>query len=263
MFRLVSQCFGVAATLGLVPLATAAVVTDDFNRPDTSANADASVSVGANYQLTQRAGTRDAQAYIDSNQVGLSQIGGATDTNAADVVLRRTDITLTQNTSPGESFTVSGEVQTFSSSAAGLLYGLAFNFIDADNFYAARINTANDNLQFIQVVNGNVSQFATADLDATPTASTSYTLSITSSSPGSFDYTVVGTGINSAGTVNDASVDFQGGTAGFYQNNTNVTPRFDNLTITTIPEPASLVLVLSGLALSLTGRQRQVSQNDA
>ncbi|MEA2069166.1 MAG: hypothetical protein U9P12_08200, partial [Verrucomicrobiota bacterium] len=79
-----------------------------------------------------------------------------------------------------------------------------------------------------------------------------YNIAISSSDIGVLDYTLTGANLDGGqltGTVTDTVLNLTGGQAGFYMSNVNTTPRWDNLSISTIPEPATLGFVSIAAAM--------------
>jgi len=242
-------------------VAHAALFTDDFNRATTPFETGATTSIGSGYELTQTAGDRTASIRVLNPTLQLIQDnpGGST-VNAGNIVFRQTGIELT-NSGAGESFTVSGDLTTFSAAAGTLLYGLTFNYQPDGSFYAARIDTGTDAtvMQFIRVNAAGATGAFGSVANSTPLALSSvYTLTIESSAVGVFNYTLDGANLDGgqlAGTATDTVLNLENGHAGFYASAANTTPRYDNLSIQTIPEPATLGLIgLAGLGLFVRRR---------
>lgn len=241
-------------------VAQAALFTDDFSRANTAFETNETASIGSGYVLSQTAGTRTAQARILSGQIQFNQDLTTGSLNANNVVLRQTGIELT-NSEVGDSFSVSADIKTFNIASGTLLYGLAFNYQPDGSFYAARLNTGNtaNVLQFIRVNSagavggfGNIANSVTLDADSL------YTITIQSSAVGVFNYTLDGANLDGGqltGTATDTSLNLANGKAGFYTSSTNTNPLYDNLSITTIPEPATLGL-LGFATVALLGLRR-------
>jgi autotransporter-associated beta strand protein len=217
------------------------VFTDNYNRSNAALNTNASVSIGANYQLVQRSGDRLAMAGITNNQVQFGQTNTGS-VNAQDVGLLYQGLALPDTSVSGNSFTLSGDITTHSAVVGTLLYGLIFNRLDDGSFYAARIDTGADTvvLQFIRSSQGgNISQFLNVTNSTALALSSLYSLSLTSSAPGVFDYTLTGANLDNggvlSGTATDTVLQLSGGYAGFYISTGNVTPRFDDLSLTVEP----------------------------
>ncbi|MEA2068520.1 MAG: PEP-CTERM sorting domain-containing protein [Verrucomicrobiota bacterium] len=251
----------IVLALGFVcGVAQSDVFFDDFNRANTAFETNETVSIGSGYVLSQTVGTRTAQARILSGRIQFNQDLTTGSVNANNVVLRQTGIELA-NSEVGDSFTVSADIKTFNVASGTLLYGLAFNYQPDGSFYAARLNTGNaaNVLQFIRVNAagsvggfGNIANSVTLDIDSI------YGLTIQSSAVGVFNYTLTGANLDGgqlSGTATDTSLNLANGKAGFYTSGTNTNPLYDNLSITTIPEPATLGLI--GLAaVTLLGLRR-------
>jgi hypothetical protein len=230
------------------------VFTDDFNRANTTRNADATVSIGANYELVKRAGNNTVTAGILDNQVQFGSIAAPVDPSApSDPALLYTGLSLSDTTVIGNSWTLSGQIKTHNVVNGTLSYGLIFNRLSNGSFYAARIDTGSDTtvLQFMRSdAGGSVIQFAAITNTLSLALSSLYELSISSSAPGVFGYSLSGENITGSlsGTATDTASNLNGGYAGFYMNAVNNNPRFDNLSITVIPEPSTFALLTGALA---------------
>lgn len=239
----------------------AALFTDNFNRATTAFETNITTSIGSGYVLTQTSGDRFASIRILNPTLQMQQINPAGSTaNAGNIVFRQTGIEL-KNSNSGESFTVSGDIKTFSSAAGSLLYGLAFNYQPNGSFYAARIDTGTDAtvLQFLRVdASGNVGAFANIANSAALATSSIYNLSIQSSAIGVFNYILTGANLDGGqltGTATDTALNLANGQAGFYASGANATPLYDNLSIESIPEPATLGLI-AVVSVALLGFRR-------
>jgi hypothetical protein len=239
-----------AMGMGIVVLALVAsahaelIFEDNFNRDNTTANTSANVSIGENYELVQQSTSSfDATAKITSNKVGIGQLGA----NANNVSLLYKGLSLGNTAFSGNSFSISGNITTVGFNNSGL-YGLTFNHQDDGSFYAARIqNNSTTALQFVRSDKGGaVTGFANIANTVVLDKGSTYFLKIDSSSPGVFSYTLTGASLDNggtlSGTVTDTILQLNGGYAGFYNSFGNTGPRFDDLSITVIPEPATLGL---------------------
>jgi hypothetical protein len=66
------------------------------------------------------------------------------------------------------------------------------------------------------------------------------------------------TGGQLTGTATDTTLNLSGGNAGFYSSGINTSVRFDDLSITSIPEPATIgMLGLGALVTMLVRRMRK------
>jgi hypothetical protein len=221
--------------------------SDDFSRLNVANTSDGS-AIGASYVITSTSG--DGNFSIDTQKV---RAGGATGNHR---VLSYQGFEA-ENTG-GKSFEVSADItlgvynQTINS-------GLAFNFQNANNFYYARLvsSTAaganNGALQFGQMVAGVGTTFAGNVTGLNVATGVVYNVTVSSSTPGSFTYGLTGGTLNLSGSFSDAVAggDFSDGYVGLYQITSNGNTQFDNLSITVIPEPATLGLfvISSGLLL--------------
>jgi sialate O-acetylesterase len=208
-----------------------------FNRDDTAANADASVSIGANYELVRVAGDYAPTAKITSGQVEMGQLGA----NANHPTLLYKGMVLPDTAVSGNSFSVSGNIITVPGVAGAHHYGLCFNRLDDGSLYAARINTGSTTvLQFIRINSAGTVGVVGYRTNSTPLAvSSTYGLTVSSSEPGVFSYTLTGASLDNggtlSGTVTDTVLQLNGGYAGFYNSFGNTGPRFDDLSIVIVP----------------------------
>ena len=251
----------IAAVSLLYFTANASLFTDDFNRADTSLNTNPSVSIGSGYVLTQLAGDKLAQVRVLSNQLAWGQTTAGS-ANAQNILLYQTSIAL-QNT-----WTVQADIQTGTGASGTLLYGLAFNVQPDGSFYAARITTGTNgvSLQMSRyAAGGSVTGFATPTTssvsNSTPLALSSvYHLAVSSSVPGVVSYLLTGPGLDGgqlSGAMTDTTLKLSGGYAGFYTTAANNGIRADNLSIETIPEPATVGLLgFSTVVILLIRRMR-------
>ena len=232
------------ATCLLVSSAMAQVTfTDDFNRADTPLNVDASVSIGADYELVQYDGHSAPTVGIRSNQVIMGQLSANDNAISPALIYKRSAL---PDTSVGGSFTVAGNITTQNFPVATHLYGLIFNRQDDGSYYAARIQTGESSsavLQFIKVGAGQALEQLIGNVsNSMPLApGSTYRLTASSDAPGEFSYTLTGENLDNDGTlsgiVSDKTVPLLGGYAGFYNNYGNSGSSFDDLSITVVPEP--------------------------
>lgn len=240
--------------------ANATLFTDNFSRTDTALSTNAAVSIGNGYVLCQRDGDKLAEAQISGQQVRFNQTSGSV--NASDMILYQSGVTL-QNSGPGQSFTVSADITTRSGVAQSWLYGVAFNVQIDGSFYDARINTGN--LSVLQLnrraAGGTVTGITGSGTTSSATnsvllaTSSVYHLTISSSSPGVISYSMTGANLDGgelSGTMIDPTLKLSGGYAGFYISQVDTSVSMDNLSIQTVPEPASTsLMVISGMTILL------------
>jgi len=223
------------------------VFTDDFDRANTAQNADATISIGANYELVKRTGNNTVTAGILNNQVQFGSITAPVDPSApSDPALLYTGLSLSDTTVIGNSWTLSGQIKTHNATNGILSYGLIFNRLSNGSFYAARIDTGSDTtvLQFIRSdAGGSAVEFAAITNTSSLALSSLYELSISSSAPGQFGYSLSGANITGSlsGTATDTALNLNGGYAGFYMSTVNNNPRFDNFSLTVVPNASGQV----------------------
>jgi hypothetical protein len=92
-------------------------------------------------------------------------------------------------------------------------------------------------------------------------AGTAYRLTISSGTAGTFDYSLVGGTLNNVtGTVSDTvgGVDFSNGYVGAYGRLSNSNPKFDNFSVTVIPEPATIGMMSLGALITMLIRRMRI-----
>lgn len=206
-------------------------VTDNFNRTSTGATTTGS-DIGAGYVISTPA--LAGNSGVSSWEITGNELAANPGTNLSNTMVN-TRATVVSGS--GHCFTVSGSL--YSSSTAYM--GLVANYSDANDFYAIRVKPASSTIELIYVqdpsgaVSSGVCDSATltnaASSTVTVAASTYYTLSVYSDSPGVFTYTLTNGSATARGTLTDSSARFVGGMAGFYASAASAT--FDNLSITT------------------------------
>jgi hypothetical protein len=239
----------VLLVIGMAPASLPAQIinqfTDNFDRADVALTTNGSL-IGPDYVITSNTG--DGFFGIENNQLRTGTASGA------NRVLSYQGFEA-ENTG-GKSFTASIQI-TLGVYNAGHNPGLVFNFQDANNFYYARIasqttaTTTNGILQFGQFVAGTVTSFTGVNVTTLNLETNiAYTLSIASSTAGSFTYGLTGGTLNLSGSFSDnvGGVDFSDGYVGIYQNTANGSTRWDNLSIEVVPEPSTAsLLILCGI----------------
>ncbi len=210
------------------------IVTDDFNR--------ANGALGANWTtLTPVAGdwtisSNQAVNADGGNAVGLDQYTGGgfnVGTGAFDVQANLTSPAATANK-----------------------VGLAFNIIDANNYYAVRIQTTSSFYQFIQVTGGVVSQVSSGNLTFAGTGDLMTVSHSTLQAAGVYTLTI---GANST-TLTDSTSPLTGGGVGMYYVGSAAgggVLKFDNFAATGVPEPSTLALLTGSLTTVMLLRRRR------
>jgi len=239
---------------GMVWQAQASLFTDNFNRTAVAGTTNGA-DIGSGYVISSTTATAGKFAL---NGTQLTGGGGA---GSAHIVLSYQGL-VASNTA-GSSFQASIDV-TPSSYSVGLLNGLVFNFQNATNYYYARISAGASlgagNLSFGQFVDSTApAAFSGTVSSLNIVTGTVYTLTISSDTAGTFDYTLIGGTLNLSGTFSDTvgGVDFSNGYVGAYAALSNGNPKFDNFSVTVIPEPATIGMMgLGAVAAMLLRRMR-------
>ncbi|MCF7817531.1 MAG: PEP-CTERM sorting domain-containing protein [Kiritimatiellales bacterium] len=229
------------------------VFTDNFDR--TVASTANGADIGSGYVISSTSPT------AGKFQLSGTQLAGGGGTGSANLVLSYQGL-VASNTA-GSSFQASMDVScaTFNN---GLQNGLAFNYQNSTNFYFARISNGGSlgagYLVFGQIVNGTLSTFTETATGLSIAASTAYTLTISSDTAGEFGYSLIGGTVNLSGTALDTvgGIDFSNGYVGAYAIISNSNQRFDNFSVTTIPEPATLGMIGLSTGLLLTLRRLSI-----
>lgn len=134
----------------------------------------------------------------------------------------------------GTTFTLSADVAAEETNA---WVGVAFNYQDDGNFYYLRIKPGSPYYQLIGEVGGNETAKVMVSDAATETfaAGTYYTLTVSSSSPYAFDFSITEVGsatvLNGTTHVEDNDSNFTGGYAGLYSPSTSRVSMFDNFSL--------------------------------
>jgi len=114
--------------------------------------------------------------------------------------------------------------------------GIAFNYQDKDNFYAFRFKSATASWQLLRIVGGNVAAFESGSATETLLGRVYYTLTVKSSTPYEFDFTIQPAGssevLNSTTHAVDTAANFSGGYAGAYVGTTGYAGKYDNFELT-------------------------------
>ena len=225
-------------TIGILCAASAAwatLVTDDFNRTNTTQSNDTSL-IGSNWK--QSAGSAN-QWLISGNILHARPL--------VNPAILYNDALQTVS-GGGTNFTLSLDV---SAKVATAWAGVAFNYQDDGNYYYLRIKEGSSNYQLIGAVGG--AQTASVlvnktDASITFTEDVFYTMTITSDTAYNFDFTITevgsSTAVNPTASVVDGGGNFTGGYAGLYTPSAGGhNAKFDNFSLEVIPEPATLGLM--------------------
>lgn len=223
------------------------IFTDNFDRENSEIfSSDAAASMGTGYVLSQTGKTGTPTAAVQSGQAWIAR---ADNTHTGNSVLRYEGLPL--RNSEGSSFQLEVDVTTPSITANALFYGPVFHYqtsgSGAGSFYAARLcNAGNVELQILKISPAGVASNVVNVKNSTGLKlSTTYHITITSSSPGHFEYVLTGPGLDGGsltGNYQDASP-LTGGFAGLYTSlaiaspkpTETHTPKFDNFSLAVKP----------------------------
>ncbi len=220
-----------ACILGSAFFAQATTITDDFSTAGDplpgnwfqySSTGTNFVSNGSYASIKQAKGDPNAVAW----NTGLETISGG-----------------------GTNFDLSVDVSVHS---GGRLTGVAFNVQNATNYYFVGIVIGGSAYRFYEVVDGTGTQLfaGNASVVFSDRNKTNYTINVTSDTEGSYDFFITEKGqstvLNSITNYTVSGTALSGGYAGLYTHGNSSEFRYDNFSLETIPEPATLGMV--GLA---------------
>lgn len=206
------------------------IVTDNFNRGNTSPSSDTSL-IGANWK--QASGSTD-EWLISGNYLHSHA------TASPGILYNDALETVSGN---GTNFDLSMDV---ASKTSGAWAGLVFNYQDDSNYYVVRFKSDSAGYQVLKVVGGSVGVLAYGSTSTNVKEDVFYTVSVASDTPYVFNITIKEAGqseVFGEGQTTDKSNNFTGGYAGGYANSTGYSAGYDNLSLEVIPEPATLGLV--------------------
>ena len=211
----------------------AALITDDFNRPDQGSSSDGSL-IGPTW------------ANADSSTDRWALSGGS----LRSVVVTPTAVLYNTGLETGSSvdrnFTLSADI---AAKAPNIWSGVVFNYQNSTNFYVFRFKVGTTSYQLNRVVNGSTGGpvFA-SDATATFAEDAFYTLTVSSTAAYNFDFSITEVGsatvLNPITTAVDVNSNFTDGYAGVYSDGgTGFVNAYDNFSLEAIPEPATLGLL--------------------
>jgi hypothetical protein len=176
-------------------------VSDDFNREDTGYTTSGK-SIGEGWNVS----ASSAKWKLNNSNLVMKPI-----VNPA--VLYNESLKIAKD--EGSGFSVKATV----SDAAGWV-GIVFNYQDASNYYYLRIKTGESTYHFNARINGVDKMLSGGKASTVFTAEQKYTLTVSSTSPYSFSYTITEAGsadaLNSNQLVVDKDKQFAAGYAGLY-----------------------------------------------
>ena len=195
-------------------------VADNFNRPDTPVSNDVSL-IRADWAQEET-----------TNQWLVNSQTLASHALVKPGVLYNGDLqTISGN---GTNFTVRMDVRAQSEKA---WVGMVFNYQDKNNCYILRFKGGYDDWQLLRNVGGELGIVKSGHAPQPFTFHTDfYTLTVKSSAPYNFDFTIRKAGspeiLNTETNAVDADARFTGGYAGAYVDATSYTAKFDNFRLT-------------------------------
>lgn len=218
------------------PLFAQLSFTDNFNRANTASQTSASVpnAIGDDYTITQG-------SWRISNNILEAEFGGGR---------MYQDAVGTLNTN-GYSFTLTADVFSggYDDDSTELrAHGLLFNFQDDTNWYALRFRTNRNSDAIVQLQRRDSSGLTTLQTVTTPDLDrfVYYTVNISSSetTAGLFNWSIAD---GSTVVVSDSFTDttHTDGYSGFWSVGDDVVTRYDNYSVTVVPEPATYALIFA------------------
>ena len=190
---------------------------DDFNRPNLSTTNAALIGLNWHQEV-------DNEWLLNASNL-LSHAG------TQNSVLYNT--TLETVSGNGTNFTLT---TTMRAQSDNQWVGIAFNYQDNENYYAFRFKSANASWQLLRIVGGSVAAFEDGNATETLLGRVYYTLTVKSSTPYEFDFTIQRAGspvvLNSTTHAVDTAANFSGGYAGAYVGTTSYAGKYDNFELT-------------------------------
>ncbi len=216
-----------------VSVAWATLVTDDFNRADTSKSTDTSL-IGAHWNDASSVNTWR----IGNNTVYAGSVGP--------LAIMYNDELETLNGS-GDDFDLSLDV---AGRAVNVWSGIIFNYNNSSNYYTVRFKAEADDYQLLgKRSDGSWNVIKTGHASANFAAHQFYTINVTSDTAHTHDFTITdasSTVVASETGVVDSESLYTGGYAGlglYSSHPTSEYGRYDNFSLEVIPEPATLGMV--------------------
>ena len=136
----------------LFTAAQAAMISDDFNRPDTTQTAYTVNVGGTGWTQPDDGGSTGDDWLIKSNVLRLRN-------RASDALIYNTS--LETKSGSGDSFTIEADVLGLHDS---VWHGVVFNYADDDNYYLLRIKADNTDYQLLQRTASGWDVFVNSDL---------------------------------------------------------------------------------------------------
>lgn len=250
-----------ATALAIASTAHAQLITDNFNRGPIPATGFTTTVSSAPFSAGGAAGTwvngTAGQEWRISTGGQLIKNILTADGAVAHSVLYNSGVTMNSGG------TVTADMSFDSAVPATVRGGIAFNFVDANNFYFLRIQNGTAAWDLTERVGGSFNQLASGTASANFGGSNTYSFSVTNTNAGSnnITFSITGTNITAiGGTLTDTS--FTTGFGGVYAGNNNATPanqeayRWDNFSA--IPEPTSAALLLGTIGVLALFRRRNL-----
>jgi len=226
--------------------AQAGTITDDFNRPDAFGSGVGTLTAIGNGWPGEGARRWD----ISGNELMAN-------TGAGNEIYQTTPGAETLNSAVGSGFTEIGFVAI--NNASGAAWGGLI--VNADSLAGTAITFRMSGTGAVQLLRPNGTTIVNDGGAISGFVSTrSYRMTISSDSSNVYGLEIYDP-VNAAVVYTNNNVVNGGGSAasdglgGFYANTANIT--YDNFSLTTIPEPSTALLVLGGLGILLTVRQRR------
>lgn len=221
---------------------------DAFSRADVSPTSDGS-DIGPNWVIGSGefdlAGGPRRGVRVNENTTAM----------VANSVMWNTTVGLNEG-----NFTASTSVY---SATAGRRGGIAFFVQDSDSFLSFEIRSGFNDWRVSQFDNGTQTTVTSGTLSSgTFTADAPFTLTVSSSAADTFDLSVIDETTSTElvlTSFTDSSLAFNSGFAGVYYELNSGQVRWDDFSVTSVPEPSSVALLtgFAGLSVVLLRRRRR------
>lgn len=243
------SAFALAFSFASGEAALLTTFTDDFNRADGSLGSNYTLDSGSAYTIVSNTVQRGSGSDLDLTTLNVGTLPTALDY------------------ANGYSFSASLDLY-FDTQATSRLLGFTFNYTDANNWVAFAIRGDSNNAVQARGMTGGVDIGAATVLSGFGgfTNNTWYTLAVTSSAAGVYDLTLSLQGSGTplkTGTYNALANTVTGGEVGFYANVPGSNQYYDNLSVSVVPEPSSMLLCLAGAGALVFSSRRMILRKRA
>ena len=179
---------------------------DDFNRTNTTQTGYTFNADGTGWAQFDDSGSTGDDWFIKDNALRLRN-------RADNAILYNTSLKTENGT--GYDFTLKADVMGLQH---GTYAGIIFNYIDEENYYVVRFRSGFPTYQLLRQTASGWNNLLAGSVDGTFAEDTYYTVTVTSGTPGAFDFTIDETGVGTVVSTNadDSASALAGGYAGLY-----------------------------------------------